>query len=168
MVKKIVVALLAAIVLLAALVVFRTLQYHSRQVAAVPATDLTVDANAAERLADALKFRTISYQDSSQFDAHEFRAFQAFLEQAFPKTHSTLSRETVGTFGLLYKWNGSDPTLAPVILMAHQDVVPVEPGTESRWTYPPFEGRIADGYVWGRGAMDDKGNLMAELEAIET
>jgi carboxypeptidase PM20D1 len=44
----------------------------------------------------------------------------------------------------------------------------VEPGTESRWTYPPFEGRLADGFVWGRGALDDKGNLIAELEAIET
>lgn len=169
MVKKFLLVLLAVLVLLTAVVVTRTLRYHSRQEAAEPATGLTVDANAAaERLADALKFRTISYQDSSRFDAHEFRGFQGFLEQAFPKVHATVSRETVGTFGLLYKWNGSDPALAPIVLMAHQDVVPVEPGTESRWTYPPFEGRLADGFVWGRGAMDDKSNLMAELEAIET
>lgn len=169
MVKKILLVALVAVVLLAAVVVTRTLRFHSRQIAAQPATGLTVDANAAaERLSDALKFRTISYQDSTQFDAAEFRAFRAFLEQAFPKTHETLSREIVGAFGLLYQWTGSDPALAPVVLMAHQDVVPVEPGTEGRWTYPPFEGRIADGFVWGRGAMDDKGNLMAELEAVET
>jgi carboxypeptidase PM20D1 len=159
---------MVVIVVVGTVLVVRTLRFHSQQIAVQPATGLRVDSGAAERLADALEFRTISYQDSTQFDAHEFRAFQAFLEQAFPKTHATVSRETVGTFGLLYKWNGSDPTLAPIVLMAHQDVVPVEPGTESRWTYPPFEGRIADGYVWGRGAMDDKGNLMAELEAIET
>ncbi len=167
--KKILLALLALVVVLGAVVVTRTLRFHSKQIAVQPVTGLTVDAGAAaQRLAGALRFRTISYQDSSQFDAAEFRRFQQYLENAFPKTHSTLSREAVGTFGLLYRWTGSDPTLAPVVLMAHQDVVPVEPGTESQWTYPPFDGRIADGYVWGRGAMDDKGNLVAELEAIET
>jgi carboxypeptidase PM20D1 len=169
MVKRILLLLLVVVVLVGTVVVVRTLQFHSRQIAVEPAAGLTVDANAAAgRLADALKFRTISYQDSTQFDAAEFRAFRAFLDQAFPRTHATLNREIVGAFGLLYRWTGSDSALGPVVLMAHQDVVPVEPGTESRWTYPPFEGRIADGFVWGRGAMDDKGNLMAELEAIET
>ncbi len=169
MVKKILLALLALVVVLTAVVVVRTLRFHSQQIGVQPATGLTVDTSAAaERLAGALRFRTISYQDSTQFDAAEFRRFQAYLEKAFPQTHATLSREPVGTFGLLYRWAGSDPTLAPIVLMAHQDVVPVEPGTESTWTYPPFDGRIADGYVWGRGAMDDKGNLLAELEAIET
>ncbi len=169
MVKKILLALLAVVVVLAAVVVVRTLRFHSQQVAVRPATGLNVDANAAaERLAGALRFRTISYQDSTQFDGAEFRRFQSYLEKSFPKTHATLRRETVGAFGLLYGWAGSDTTLAPIVLMAHQDVVPVEPGTESKWTYPPFDGRIADGYVWGRGAMDDKGNLIAELEAIET
>lgn len=167
--KKVLFAVLIVVVFMGGTVVVRTLRFRSRQIAAQPATGLTVDADAAaERLADALKFRTISYQDSTRFDATEFRAFRAYLEQAFPRTHATLHREIVGAFGLLYRWTGSDPALAPVVLMAHQDVVPVEPGTESRWTYPPFEGRIADGFVWGRGAMDDKGNLMAELEAIET
>jgi carboxypeptidase PM20D1 len=49
--------------------------------------------------------------------------------------------------------------------MAHQDVVPVE--SESEWSRPPFEGRIADGYVWGRGALDDKIGVVAVLEAAE-
>src|SRR5438477_947948 len=70
-------------------------------------------------------------------------------------------------YGLLYEWTGSDPGLAPVVLLAHQDVVPIEPGTEGRWTEPPFEGRIAAGYVWGRGALDDKGSLVGLLEAVE-
>lgn len=42
---------------------------------------------------------------------------------------------------------------APLLLSSHLDVVPVE---ENRWTYPPFEGRIEDGYLWGRGAIDMK------------
>ena len=167
--KRILLLLVAAAVLLAAAVLIRTVRYHSRQAAALPATDLTLDASAAaQRFAGALRFKTISYQDSLQFDAAEFRRFQDYLATSFPKTHATLARETVGRFSLLYRWTGTDTSLPPVVLMAHQDVVPVEPGTEAKWTYPAFDGRIAEGYVWGRGAMDDKGSLVAQLEAIET
>ncbi|MBI2834160.1 MAG: M20/M25/M40 family metallo-hydrolase, partial [Acidobacteria bacterium] len=52
-------------------------------------------------------------------------------------------------------------------LAAHLDVVPVEPGTDARWTHPPFSGDIADGHVWGRGALDDKASLTAILQALE-
>jgi carboxypeptidase PM20D1 len=47
------------------------------------------------------------------------------------------------------------------------DVVPVEPDSEKKWSHPPFAGRIADGYIWGRGAMDDKVNVLGVLEAVE-
>jgi carboxypeptidase PM20D1 len=47
------------------------------------------------------------------------------------------------------------------------DVVPVEPGTEDDWSFPPFEGRIANGYVWGRGTLDDKVRVLGILEAVE-
>jgi carboxypeptidase PM20D1 len=51
--------------------------------------------------------------------------------------------------------------------MAHMDVVPVVPGTAGDWSHPPFGGDIADGYVWGRGAIDDKGCLITLLDAAE-
>jgi hypothetical protein len=54
-----------------------------------------------------------------------------------------------------------------MLLMGHLDVVPVEAGTDKEWVYPPFEGRIADGYIWGRGAMDDKASVFGILEAVE-
>lgn len=166
--KRLALLLLAAALMLAAVLSLRALGTRSRQVAAEPATDPPVDAaQAAQHLAGALRFRTISYQDSAQFPEAEFRAFQQYLVRTFPRVHAALSRETVAGFSLLYRWAGSDSTLAPLVLMAHQDVVPVEAGTESQWTYPPFEGRVAGGYVWGRGAMDDKANLLAQLEAVE-
>ena len=167
--RRILLLLVAAVVVLAAAVVVRTLWYDSKQIPAEPATDIALDAAAAaERLAGALRFQTISHQDSTQFDAAEFRRFQDYLARSFPGVHATLARESVGRFSLLYRWSGADTTLPPVVLMAHQDVVPIEPGTESKWTYPPFDGRIADDHVWGRGAMDDKSSLVAQLEAIET
>src|SRR2546430_366400 len=104
---------------------------------------------------------------SSQFDAREFAGLHRYLRDSFPKLHAALKLEKVNGSGLLYEWTGSDPGLAPVVLLAHQDVVPIEPGAEGRWTEPAFGGRIADGYVWGRGALDDKGSLVGILEAVE-
>ena len=51
--------------------------------------------------------------------------------------------------------------------MGHIDVVPVIPGTEEDWDQPPFGGVIADGSIWGRGAIDDKASVMSILEAVE-
>src|SRR6185312_5593706 len=53
------------------------------------------------------------------------------------------------------------------MFLAHQDVVPVEPGTEGLWTQAAFAGTIADGYVWGRGTIDDKGTLVSLMETAE-
>ena len=51
----------------------------------------------------------------------------------------------------------------PLLLYGHVDVVPV---TGQAWRYPPFEARIADGYVWGRGALDMKGGVAMMLAAF--
>jgi carboxypeptidase PM20D1 len=167
MIKRWLVILALAVFLLNGVLLFRTLAFRSRQIDVSPTT-VTVDVTAAaERLAEVLKFRTVSYQDSSVFELAQFEALHQYLERAFPRVHRALLRETVGGASLLYTWLGSDTSLPPVVLMAHQDVVPVEPGTEGDWAYPPFSGAISGGYVWGRGAIDDKSNLTAQLEAVE-
>src|SRR5258705_1919754 len=166
--RRAVVAALLGLLLLGAALFFRAARFTSRQVAVAPGTPFALDtAAAAARLAAALTFKTISYQDSARFDGAEFSRFQDYLLKSFPKLHARLKREVTNGYSLLYEWRGTDTTLKPMLLLAHQDVVPVEAGTESRWTEPPFAGRITDGEVWGRGAMDDKGNLMAVLEAVE-
>ena len=166
--KRLFLVLLVALLGLGAVLVVNTFRFRSRQVAADPVS-ITVDPQgAAERLAGALRFQTISFQDSADFNGPEFERFQHYLAETFPRTHAALSRELINGHSLLYRWTGTDTSLAPVVLMAHQDVVPIEPGTEAKWTQPPWSGAIADGYVWGRGAMDDKGSLVAILEAVET
>lgn len=166
--KKLLLAITIALGALAAIVLERTLTLRSRQPPVAPVAADVLDSTAlAGRLAGALRFKTISHQDSTAFDAKEFAGFQRYLTASFPRLHAALRREQVNGYGLLYQWAGSDPSLAPILLLAHQDVVPIERGTESRWTEPPFGGRISGGYVWGRGALDDKGSLMAALEAVE-
>ena len=166
--KRVLLALALVVVGLVGVTLERTVNFRSRQPQVTPVVVEPLDTAAlAEHLAGALKFKTISFQDSTQFDAREFAGLQAYLRTTFPKLHVALKLTKVNGYGLLYEWTGSDPGLAPVVLLAHQDVVPVEPGTEARWTEPPFAGRIAGGYVWGRGALDDKGSLVGLLEAVE-
>lgn len=125
-------------------------------------------ADPVSRLAEAVRFRTVSPQQPSDFDPVPFLSFHAFLAERFPETHEALERETVSEYSLLYTWRGSDPSLRPVLLAAHQDVVPVIPGSLERWTQPPFGGVVAQGYVWGRGTLDDKVGVMGLLEAVES
>ncbi len=51
-----------------------------------------------------------------------------------------------------------------VMLHAHLDVV--DPGDAHRWKYPPFSGEVVDGHVWGRGSVDDKGCVAAQVYAL--
>lgn len=51
----------------------------------------------------------------------------------------------------------------PILLLSHIDVVPVEPDA---WSFPPFSGAIEDGFVYGRGALDDKGHGAAQAMAL--
>lgn len=168
MLKRALLFVLAALLLLAAAVGVNTLRQGSRQVQVAPAAPLAVDANAvADKLAGLVRFQTVSSVEDPALNREEFRKLHAFLEQRFPLVHAKLKREFFGELSLLYTWPGSDPAARPVALMAHHDVVPMAPGTEGRWQVPPFGGVVKDGYVWGRGTWDDKGNLVAQLEAVE-
>lgn len=94
-----------------------------------------------------------------------FEAFVTLLEELYPLVHTQLTRERIGEFGLLFHWSVSGASNDPLVLMAHYDVVPVD--ENDAWSYPPFDGTIADGWVFGRGALDDKGPLVVILDAIE-
>ena len=162
-------ALLGGVVLALALVVgAKTVLTPSRQVAVAPARPVAVDAAAVSgRLADAVRLKTVASPADVDANAGEFLALQAHLQATFPKAHAVLRREVIGKYGLLYTWAGSAPQAPAMALMAHQDVVPIAPGTESDWEVAPFSGALKDGFVWGRGAWDDKGNLMSIMEAVE-
>jgi carboxypeptidase PM20D1 len=166
--KRILAVLGLALLILILILCARASLVKSRQVQAPMVTDLTVDANAAAgRLAGALRFPTVSHEGGAQVESQALLDLHLYLEQSFPKVHATLTREVVGGYSLLYTWPGKDSKRPPILLMSHLDVVPVEPGTEKDWTHPAFSGDIADGYVWGRGSLDDKVGVTAILEAVE-
>jgi carboxypeptidase PM20D1 len=166
MLKKLLIAVvvltLLGIVLFAG---WRTAQLPPRSVITASATLIAVDrAAAADRLAQGIRFATVSHSDSPEDERAAFTGFLDFLRTRFPLVHEHLALDRVSEYSLLYTWTGSKPELPPVLLAAHMDVVPAD---ATGWTHPPFDGVIADGFVWGRGALDDKNSLLAILEASE-
>ncbi len=166
--KRLLGVLAVVLVAFAAVLLVRTARYTTRQVRAEPVVRVAIDSlAAAQRLGAAIRFRTISHVDTARFEREAFRDLEDHLAATYPLLHASLAREDVDGYGAIFTWPGTDPSLAPVILMGHLDVVPVEPGTEAAWEYPPFSGAVAEGHIWGRGALDDKGSAIATMEAIE-
>jgi carboxypeptidase PM20D1 len=166
--KKLLGFTLLGLAALAAVVLVRTATMPSRQWKVDPAPETVLDAPAvAERLAKAIRFRTVSLDNGVQPDPEAFHGLHRHLEESFPKAHKAMEREVVGERSLLYTWRGRGGEARPILLMSHLDVVPVEPGTEGQWKYPPFEGVVAEGHIWGRGSLDDKVGVVGLLEAAE-
>lgn len=167
--KKMPFIALGAVVLLAAVLVGRTMMIGSNaSVAQTPIAYDVYDGEAiAGRLGEAVRFKTISWGDGRAPDADAFNGFAAFLARAYPAAHEAMTVERADGYSLIYRWPGSDASQKPIAFLAHMDVVPVEQGTEDQWTRPAFSGVIHDGALWGRGSLDDKGHLMPILEAME-
>jgi carboxypeptidase PM20D1 len=168
--KKTILILLTLVVALAAILVFRAGSvFHDRQ---VPPASGIVEVNldrplAVQRFSEALTIPTVSFDDRSQFDAAAFTRFREFLASAYPLIHQNTELTVVNDYSLVYRLQGSDPSLEPVLYMGHMDVVPIEEITLDQWTYPPFSGAVADGVIWGRGSVDDKFTVIALMEAVE-
>lgn len=165
--------LLALIFVILVILVVRTVLFvHADGVKPLPfetkLPDLQPDLQKiAEHLSAAIQVKTISHEDPEQNRTETFKDLHALLERTYPRLHNTLSREVLEGFSLLYTWQGKDPSLDPVVFMAHQDVVPADEHTLEKWTHPPFSGRITDGFIWGRGSLDIKDQLIAVMEAVE-
>lgn len=121
----------------------------------------------ADHLSSVIKIETVSHEDEAEDIKENFNILQTLLVELYPLTHHLLKKEMIDGHTLLYTWQGLKPDLEPVVFMAHQDVVPADEHTLDQWTYPPFSGKIADGFIWGRGAMDIKEQLISVFEAVE-
>ncbi|KAJ2979668.1 hypothetical protein NUW58_g7146 [Xylaria curta] len=122
-----------------------------------------------ERHSAIVRIPSISYDDSGEpLEDPRWEVFYTLhekLESLYPNVHHRMDRQTVNTFGLVYTIKGADSSLKPLMLAAHQDVVPT--GDASLWSYPPFSGHFDGRWLWGRGASDDKNSLTALMSALE-
>ncbi len=132
----------------------------------LPDLKLTIplELSIAERLGAAVCCQTVSYDENSP--TGPFLELHALLENMYPLVHQSLKKEVINELSLLYTWEGSCPELPAIAFLAHQDVVPAANG-DAGWTCPAFSGTIADGFIWGRGVVDMKSQLITLLEAAE-
>lgn len=152
-------------VLLMVVIVVRTLLHQPP--AAIDIEQVEIELNEtelAQHLSESIQFQTVSFQSPAYKDRSQFTGFISWVHSTFPLVHERLEYLQLNDT-ILYRWPGSDTSLKPILVTGHYDVVPVIPGTESLWKHPPFTGVIADGVIWGRGALDDKSGVVGILEA---
>lgn len=118
-------------------------------------------------LSRAIQVKTISTEFSDHPDSQNFTALHAYLEKSFPAAHAAMERSIIAQGSLMYRWPGNQSAGNPVAILAHLDTVPVEDHAQSAWTHPPFSGALSEGAVWGRGALDNKGQIIAIMAAAE-
>lgn len=162
--RRLIGGLTLVLVVLLGVVAARTWQTQTRQVKTERAS-LDLPPKIHTPLARALQFRTVTQRNPAHLDSTAYEALFGYFERLSPRVHDSLDVTTVNDLSRLYRWEGRDPSLAPIVLMAHVDVVPVEDSSD--WTYAPYRGRVAEGHVWGRGALDDKASAVGILQAIE-
>ena len=167
MIKKIFYLLIATILVVIGILffnfgMFTKVQKNYNKLEAIEIPDRVV-----RNLSDAIKIKTVSYDSLPLIDHSQLLRLHDFLQERFPLVDSMLEREVVAKYSLLYKWTGTKPELAPIVLTGHMDVVPVEEISASQWKEPAFEGKVVDGVIWGRGVIDDKGAVLGILESIE-
>ncbi len=125
-------------------------------------------ATPIDRFRELLRIPTVSFADEGLVDWARFDEFAAALARLYPAVHERLEREVVDGHSLLFRWPGASSG-SPTILMAHQDVVPV---VDTEWSHPPFGAELTgageEQTIHARGAIDDKGALVAILEAVES
>jgi carboxypeptidase PM20D1 len=124
--------------------------------------------SALDRFRELLRIPTVTASPGDDDSLVPFDEFRRALERLYPATHARLERDVLAGHSLLYRWPGSSPE-TPLVLMAHQDVVPVVP---AEWDHDPFAaglvGAGSGARIVARGAIDDKGALVAVMEAVES
>eukprot|EP01095_Lingulamoeba_sp_RSL-Kostka_P001911 TRINITY_DN126_c3_g1_i1.p1 TRINITY_DN126_c3_g1~~TRINITY_DN126_c3_g1_i1.p1 ORF type:complete len:507 (-),score=128.15 TRINITY_DN126_c3_g1_i1:38-1558(-) len=126
--------------------------------------------DAFKRLKGAIQIKTISYDDKNKIDYQTYLDLIDYIEKTYPLVTQHLERVVINEYSLLYIWKSKNYKTKhdhPFALLAHTDVVPVPENTLKKWSVDPFAGEIHDGYLYGRGTIDDKGNVFAILEALE-
>lgn len=155
-------AILLVILLLAAVVLIRTLSLKP-----TPARTANIELDNSHRareygrrLSKMIQKETISSRGDT--DKTKFYEFHKELEALFPKVHKMCEKHEFNG-SILFCWKGKGKS-EPILLMSHHDVVEAT----GEWKHDPFSGDIDEkGCVWGRGTVDTKASLFCILSSVE-
>jgi len=157
--------LLFSLFIILAIVLFNTFTNNTHQIDVPAYSAPNIPQGVETKLQAAIQIPTISTVEN--LDSSAFTKFNDLLQTQFPLVDSILEHEIISDFSHIYHWRGKDESLAPILLLAHLDVVPIEASTKADWKVEPFSGKIENDFIWGRGSLDDKLNVIGILEAAE-
>lgn len=126
-----------------------------------------------EKLSGLIQIPSESYDDLGPIGQDDrwniFYDVEKYIKAKYPTVLKHAKLDHANTHGLIFTWEGSVPTseAKPILMLAHQDVVPVLEQNVPDWTHPPYEGHFDGKIIWGRGATDDKGYLISIIESMD-
>lgn len=164
--KKILLLSASILLIFIAYLVFNALNFKTTQLNSDPIEVLEINSSSKENFSKAIKIKTISPENTIDFDSIQFQHFTDFLIHTYPLVDTLLEKKIFNSFSFLYKWKGSDVSLKPIILMAHLDVVPVIKENSASWKHAPFGGEIINNTIWGRGTIDNKIGVVGIMESL--
>ncbi|MEO1436850.1 MAG: hypothetical protein AAFV80_15030, partial [Bacteroidota bacterium] len=138
---------LLGILMLFVLMVFKTMSYTSKQIKVDPVQLSPVEDAAIDRFAAGLQHKTVSKRDF--VDTSAYQAYNVFLDSIFALADSVMRKIYINEFSRIYEWQGKNSALKPILLIGHNDVVPVEEEVLDQWTEAPFAGIVKEGKIWG-------------------
>jgi carboxypeptidase PM20D1 len=165
---QLVIAITILLFFLAAIMLISALRF-ARPVPEYPYVETEeVDGDVlAEHLSEVIRVRTIAAEELTGTQRDEYLSLHRTLLKQFPRVHTALEVRTSQDLSLLYIWPGRNLKLPGVLLSGHYDVPQVNPKTVDQWKAQPFSGQVQDGFVWGRGTLQGKGQMVAILQAVE-
>ncbi len=157
-------SVLGIFVLLILIMIIRTLLTKKPQIENRDYSPHAVDLERVkDHLVGAVKIPTVTLPDNS-YDGSIFYEYQSYIENCYPKIMAVAEKTLINKYAVIYKVKGTDESLLPCAILAHQDVVPAP---EEGWEVPPFSGTVKDGYLYGRGSQDMKSQMIVALEGLE-
>ncbi len=165
--KKAFLFLGVAIALVLTYLLINAYNFKSKQITVEAAIPVKIDKSAIQNFSKALQIKTVSPENTVDFDSVEFEKFNTFVSETYPLMDSLLEKKIFNSFSHLYHWPGTDASLKPIVMMGHLDVVPVIEKNLPEWKVAPFSGVIKNDTIWGRGAIDDKVGVIGIMEAVE-
>lgn len=160
--RRIFVSLLLVIIGVGAV---KTLRLTSKQINTAPLAPISIEHAAIERFSQAIKIPTFSKE--GKLDSLTFERLANLFKHNYPLVDSLLESVPAPPMSLIYKWPGRNAELPPILLIGHTDVVTISEKTKDDWQFPPLSGAIEDGFILGRGTLDDKIAVVAVLESAE-
>lgn len=161
------IGILLVVICTVAYLLFNMYAAKSKQLSVDSIERISIDKGLVSRFSAAIQIPTISPENPKDFDSIQFDRFNEFLALNYPLSDSLLDHKVFNTYSHLFLWKGSEPSLKPVIFLAHSDVVPVIEKNKVYWKEEPFSGLVKNDTIWGRGCVDDKNGVIGLMESVE-